>query len=241
MPQPDSVQTNNRPPALAGLLDTLPIIPGVIPFGMIYGSVAVAAGLTPLQAQGLSVTIFAGASQVAAIDLMARGAAWFTVLAAVLVINSRFVMYSASLSQKLPRPGGFMGVLISYLLTDQAYAVTLARSDTESEPRRLVPYYFGSALSLWTVWQISTAAGILLGSVVPPSWELDFSIPLMFLALLVPALKDRPCWAAAAVAGTVVLLARGLPYNLGMMVGAVAGIAAGLLAERMGRAKGEES
>jgi 4-azaleucine resistance transporter AzlC len=221
-----------RHPTLRGLLDTAPILPGVLPFGMIYGGAAVAAGLTPLKAQALSLTIFAGASQVAAVDLMARGAAWFTVLLAVLVINSRFVMYAASLAQKLPPQNNLKGLLTSYLLTDQAYAVTLARSDTEPEPRRLVPYYFGAALSLWTTWQIGTAAGILLGSIVPPSWQLEFSIPLMFLALLVPALKDKPCWVAAIVAGIVVLAGKGLPYNLGLIVGSAAGIAAGLLAER---------
>jgi len=235
------INGNGRPPALAGFLDTLPILPGVLPFGMIYGGAAVAAGLTPLQAQGLSLTIFAGASQVAAVDLMARGAAWFTVLAAVLVINSRFVIYGASLAQKLPRQNRIMGVVTSFLLTDQAYAVTMAHSDTESDPRRLVSYYFGSALSLWTVWQIGTAGGILLGSVVPPSWELEFSIPLMFLALLVPVLKDRPSWVAAAVAGIVVLVGKGLPYNLGLIVGSAAGITAGLLAERGRPREGEAS
>jgi 4-azaleucine resistance transporter AzlC len=233
--------TSRRQAALAGLVDTLPILPGVLPFGMIYGGAAVAAGLSPRLAQGMSLAIFAGASQVAAVDLLAHGAAWFTVLGAVLVINSRFVMYGAALAQAWPRPRGWHGVLASYLLTDQAFAVTLARSRLDPLPGRILTYYMSTGFALWATWQIGTAVGIVLGSVVPPTWELEFTIPLMFLALLVPVLKDRPSWMAAAVGGIGMLTGGRLPHNLGLLVGVAAGIAAGLLTERGSAGEDEAS
>jgi branched chain amino acid efflux pump len=217
--------------ALKGILDTAPILPGVFPFGMIYGAAAVAVGMSPGLAQGMSLALFAGASQVATTDLLARGTDWFTVLVAILVVNSRFVMYGAALGQVMPRMSGPRGMLASYLLTDQGFAVTLARSSLNGPRSELLPYYFGSSFALWSVWQLGTACGIGLGSVVPPSWELEFSIPLMFLALLVPVLKDRPSWLAAVAAGAAVLLGRGLPHNLGLIVGVLVGIATGLAAE----------
>lgn len=228
-----------RQAAGAGILDTLPILPGVLPFGMIFGAAAVAAGLAPTMAQGISLAVFAGASQVAAVDLIARDAGWLTILGAVLVINSRFVMYGAALAPLLPRLRGWRGAMAAYLLTDQAFAVTLNQSLRERSPETLASYYLGSSVALWTTWQAGTACGIVLGSVVPPSWNLAFSIPVMFLALLVPLLRDRPSWIAALVAGTAVLLERDLPHNLGLIVGTLAGIAAGLVAER-GRYPGKE-
>jgi 4-azaleucine resistance transporter AzlC len=237
----DLAPISRRQAALAGLVDTLPILPGVLPFGMIYGGAAIAAGLSPGMAQGMSVAVFAGASQVAAVDLLARGAAWFTVLVAVLVINSRFVMYGAVLAQELPRTRGWQGLFASYLLTDQAFAVTLARSQRDPLPGRILSYYMSTGLALWLTWQVGTLGGVLLGSIVPPTWELEFTIPLMFLALLVPVLKDRPSWIAALVAGAVMLLGGGLPHNLGLLVGVGAGVAAGLAAEGRRRGKSGES
>jgi predicted branched-subunit amino acid permease len=224
---------------LAGMRSVLPILPGVVPFGMIAGASAVAAGMSAAQSQLMSITIFAGASQVAAVDLMARGAAWWTMLLAVWVINSRMVMYGASLAPIMPRLRGPKAVAASYLLTDQAYAVTLVRADRHPSAGRLVRYYFGAALSLWTTWQASTAAGSVLGNLVPESWQLEFTIPLMFLALLAPVLKDRPAWISAITAGTVMLATRGLPNNLGLIVGVIAGIAAGMAMDSRRKREGE--
>lgn len=225
--------------ARRGVVDTAPILPGILPFGMIYGAAAVALGMSPGLAQGMSLALFAGASQVAATELLARDAGWLTVLVAILVVNSRFVMYGAALAQVMPRLYGARGALASYLLTDQGFAVTLARSRLDRPRSELVAYYLGSSFALWSTWQLGTACGVVLGAVVPPSWRLEFAIPLMFLALLVPVLRDRPSWLAAVVAGTAVLLGRGLPHNLGLIGGLGAGIVAGLAAESC-RSPGKE-
>jgi predicted branched-subunit amino acid permease len=204
-----------------------PILLGIAPFGLVVGVAAVEAGLTPLQTVATSVVIFAGASQLAAIDLLGRGVAPAVVVLTAVVINVRMVMYSASIA---PRIRGFparLRPLCSYLLTDQAYALTVAPDETPS-----VYTYLGVAGSIWAVWQVATVAGLALGRGVPPSWGLTFAVPLVFLALLVPAVTDRPRLVAALVGGTVAVFGAGLPFNLGLVAGALAGVSAGLATDR---------
>lgn len=200
---------------------------------MIAGAGALAAGFTPLQAQGMSLLVFAGASQVAAIDLISRGAAWPAILFAMMVVNLRFVMYSAAIAPLLPGLSKLQKIFGSYLLTDQGFAVTVnrhGRMGNRSGPP-LFLYYIGASLALWSTWQLGTFAGIVLGALVPPSWDLDFTIPLMFLALLAPTLKNRSSRTAAVAAGLIATVGRGLPHNMALMVGALSGIAIGLIVE----------
>ena len=217
----------------SGFRDFAPIIAGVIPFGAIAGIAAVDAGMTIAQAIGMSVIVLAGASQLATIELLGQDAALVTIVFTALVINARFVMYSASLaSYAKPLPSA-QKASMAYLLTDQAYAFSINRftDRTEAPPVRYA-YYLGVGLTLWVVWQISTAAGALLGAFVPEGLSLDFAIPLVFIALLVPALRDRSDALAAVTAGVVAVAAAGLPYNLSLISAAIAGVAAGVVLAR---------
>lgn len=225
----------HRSAFLEGVRDLSPILLGVVPFGLIAGIAAVTAGLTPFHGVGMSLIVFAGAAQLAALDLIGSGAPALVVVATALIINSRFVMYSASLApyfQEAPLP---QKVAASYLLTDQAYAFAINRFVAGQEPTRArLSYYFGAALTLWVTWQASTAAGAFLGAAVPDTWSLDFAIPLVFIALLVPAVRDRADTAAAAAAAVLAVLLVGLPYNLGLPLAATAGIVTGITVERVG-------
>jgi 4-azaleucine resistance transporter AzlC len=223
---------NDSSPRVAfrsGVRDFAPIILGVIPFGAIAGIAAVDAGFTVGQAIGMSIVVLAGAAQLAVIELLAQDAAIVTIVVTALIINARFVMYSASLARyvtELPRP---QKAAVAYLLTDQAYAFSINRFTSQSEPPRIrFAYYTGVGMSLWVVWQIATAAGALLGTFVPENLSLDFAIPLVFIALLVPALRDRSDVWAAAVAAVLAVAAIGLPYNLSLITAALAGVAAGV-------------
>lgn len=211
-----------------------PILLGVVPFGLIAGISAVSVGLTPMHGVGMSIMVFAGAAQLAALQLIGKSAPFLVVAATALIINARFVMYSASLAPHFQEASTGRKALLSYLLTDQAYAFSI-RSYTErseSTSGRL-SYYLGAALTLWITWQISTAIGAFLGTSIPESWSLDFAIPLVFIALLVPAVRDRSDATAAAVAGALAVLLVGLPFNLGLPLAATTGIIAGILAERI--------
>lgn len=234
---PGRDDTDARQDALAGARTTAPILLGVVPFGLVAGVAAVEAGLAPRQAVGMSVVMFAGASQLAAVELLERTAPATVVVVTALVVNLRFVMYSASLAPYLRRLGTPARWVGAYVLTDQAYAVSVAefRSTTPDERSRLW-YYLGSALSLWATWQVATVVGAVAGTAVPPELSLEFAVPLTFLALLVPAIEDAATGAVAAVSGAVGVAGTALPFDLGLVTAALAGVALGVaLDARAGR------
>ena len=217
----------------AGVRDVSPLLLGIAPFGLVAGIAAVNAGLGLAEAVGMSVIVFAGASQLAAIELIGENAPLAVVIGTAVVINLRVVMYSASIAPHFADYGRKLRAGLAYLLTDQAYAISVA--EFEANPgRSRWRYYLGAAGALWVVWQIGTVVGVVVGAGVPDAWGLTFAVPLVFLALLVPAMKDRPTTAAAVAAGAVTVVAGGLPLNLGLLTGAVSGIAVGLLTEVVG-------
>jgi 4-azaleucine resistance transporter AzlC len=214
-----------------GVRDVSPLLLGVAPFGLVAGIAAVNAGLDLSQALGMSVVVFAGASQLAAIDLLGRDAPLAVVVVTAVVINLRMLMYSASIAPYLRDLSARWKGGLAYLLTDQAYALSIASYRSERSVDRK-SYYLGVAATLWAVWQLATVAGVVLGTGVPDGWGLEFAVPLVFLALLVPAMEDGPTVAAALVSGTVAVAGAGLPLNLGLLVGASVAIPFGLAAER---------
>ncbi|WP_394296540.1 AzlC family ABC transporter permease [Halorubrum halophilum] len=214
----------------AGVRDVSPLLLGIAPFALVAGIAAVDAGLGLAEAVGMSVIVFAGASQLAAIDLIGSNAPFAVVVGTAVVINLRVVMYSASIAPHFADYGRRFRAGLAYLLTDQAYALSVAEYEANPERSRW-RYYFGAAAALWVVWQIGTVVGVVVGAGVPDAWGLTFAVPLVFLALLVPAMKDRPTTAAGVAGGTIAVVAAGLPLNLGLLAGAVSGIAVGLLTE----------
>jgi predicted branched-subunit amino acid permease len=226
----DSDPVTGREAFLAGVRAVAPILVGIVPFGLVAGAAAVDAGLTLLDAVGLSVVVFAGASQLAAIGLFGDGAPLALVVVTVLVINLRLVMYSASIAPELLDEPRRWRTLEAYLLTDQAYALSVTRFEREPGTSRRW-YYLGAAAPLWFVWQLCTVVGAVAGARVPPWLPLDFAVPLTFLALLVPTIKGRATATAAVVGGGLATIGGGLPLEAGLMVGAVAGVLAGVLAE----------
>jgi len=203
---------------------------GVAPFGLIVGVSAVSIDMSVGAAVLMSALVVAGASQIAAISLLGAAAAPWTILLTVAVINLRHVMYSASLVAWLKRYGLFERLLMAFVMVDQTYAMSVLRFGEEDDdfPRR--DYLLGVGFTMWTTWVSTTALGAVVGARVPESWQLDFTIPLVFLALLVPQVRTRPTLAAAVTGGGLALALAGLPYNLGLIVASVAGIAAGTVA-----------
>ena len=214
----------------AGVRDVSPLMLGIVPFALVAGIAAVDAGLTLFEAVGMSVIVFAGASQLAALDLLGSGAPLAVVIGTAAVINLRMVMYSASIAPHFADYSRRVRAGLAYVLTDQAYALSVAEFD-ENDDRSRWRYYFGAAASLWVVWQVGTVAGVVVGAGVPDEWGLTFAVPLVFLALLVPAMKDRPTTAAGVAGGAIAVVAAGLPLNLGLLAGAICGIVVGLLTE----------
>ena len=221
--------------ARRGLRDVAPILLGIAPFGLVAGAAAINAGLTPLQAVGLSLVVFAGAAQLAAIELFGANAELLVILVTGIVINLRMLMYSASIAPHFRAFHGRWKAVCSYVLTDQAYALSVARytTDADLDPAARRQYYLAVGGSLWTVWQLCSVVGIVVGARVPESWGLEFAVPLVFLSLLVPAISSWPKLVAAAVGGGVAVAGSVLavPLNLGLIAGGVAGVTAGVLAD----------
>lgn len=215
----------------AGIRAEFPLLIGVFPFGMIYGVLALNAGLTPLAAQAMSAIVFAGSSQFITAQLVHDQVPGLVIILTIAVVNLRHMLYSASLAPYLGPVSMRWKTLLAYLLTDEAYAVTITRFEKAGAAPAGHWYFLGAGLALWTTWQVSTAVGIFLGATLPESWPLDFALPLTFIALVIPALKNRPAVAAAISAGVIALLAINLPYRLGLIVAALAGIAVGTFLE----------
>jgi len=203
----------------------------MLPFGAVCGAGATAAGLDFHQSFALSWTIFAGSAQIVAVHLLSSGAPfWVTILTGWLV-NLRFMMYSAAVAPCFRDSTKWQRTFAAYLLVDQAFAMTVVNMAEKRPPAYCVGFYFGLSLGVWVEWQVATIGGILLGTFIPPSWSIDFVVPLMFIGLIVPLLQQRLA-RIAALAGAAVALAPQLPFRLNLMAAALAGAALAVFLER---------
>jgi 4-azaleucine resistance transporter AzlC len=228
----------NRAEFFSGVINELPLLLGVFPFGMIYGVLALQALLPVAAAQAMSSIIFAGSAQFISTQLLAQGIPLVILVGTIFIVNLRHMLYSASIApftRHLSRP---WKALLAYFLTDEAYVIAIAHYNEDTPLERKHWYFLGAGVTLWTGWQIATAAGIFLGAQVPAAWSLDFALALTFIALVVPALKDRPAVVAAIVAGIIALIAYPLPYKLGLIAAAFGGIISGLVSEVLWRKSG---
>ncbi len=214
-----------------GVRAQLPLLLGVAPFGMAYGAYAAKAGIPAGLAQAMSAIIFGGASQFVAVRLITESVPDAIVVLSVLLVNARHMLYSASLAPHVDHLNKRWRWLLAYLLTDEAYATTITRYRRADASPHKHWFFFGSGLALWTAWQLTTGIGVFVGTAVPDSWSLDFALPLTFLAILVPALKDRPAMAAALLAAMVAVVGFRWPYGTGLLTAMVAGMAAGFVAQ----------
>ena len=216
----------------AGAAAATPMLLGVVPFGLVAGAVPVSRGFSGWVAVGLSTMVFAGASQLAIVDVLAQGGSAAVAILAAWTINLRMVLYSASLATFLGHEPVRRRLGAAYLLVDQVYAMSVSRWSGDERADGRLSFYMGAALLTWATWVASTIAGALVGSAVPDAVPLDFTLPLVFIVLLVPLLVDRPAVVAAVIGGTTAVVAAELGAGpLSTIVGAVAGIAAGAWAD----------
>src|SRR4051812_17503220 len=206
----------------SGAKAIVPVLLALIPFAVAFGATATGSGLSTLEALAMSVFVFAGTAQLAAMPLISAGASVAVIALTVLIINLRLTLYSASLAPHFRRlPAGWKG-LVSYLLTDQAYAATITRFDegqTEEPDKHW--YFLGAALPIWLTWQAATMLGVFLGSWASEGWSLAFIFPLISTPLPLPAIKARTPPAAAISAGGTAVFAAAMPLNLGLITAAL--------------------
>ncbi len=215
----------------AGVRAEFPLLVGVFPFGMIYGALALDAGLSKAAAQMMSSILFAGSAQFVTAQLVREAAPALVILLTIAVVNLRHMLYSASLAPYLKHLSPGWKISLSYLLTDEAYAPTVLEYERTGVQAASHWFLLGAGLALWSTWQVSTALGIFLGTAIPAEWPLDFALPLTFIAMVVPSLANRPMIGAALSAGLVALFAYSLPFKLGLILAALTGIVVGTALE----------
>ncbi len=217
----------------AGGRDTIPLIIGAIPFGLIFGTLATASGLSFAATMAMSAFVFAGSAQFIAVGLMASGTGWPLIVLTTFVVNLRHALYSATLAPYVTRLPQRWQIPMAFGLTDETFAVVVNRYNETDDSAHTRWYYLGSMVFMYTNWQICTFLGLTVGQLIPDAaaWGLDFAMPVTFIGMIIPYLKNRPMVATVIVAGLVALVAYPMPHKLGLMVAALAGIGAGLVVE----------
>ncbi len=228
----------------AGFRDSAPFLIVAAPFAVLFGVVATEAGLNVFETLAFSVVVIAGAAQFTALSLMEDNAPTLIVLVSALIVNLRMAMYSASITPYLGQVSLWRRAIAAYFLVDQTYAVSYQKFETapEMSAAQRFAYFMGTMTPICPMWYVFTLVGAVIGKQIPESWALDFVVPITFLALIGPMLRTGAHIVAALVGITVALLCAGLPFSLGLVVGGLAGMAAGAQAELMAeRRKGLET
>lgn len=224
----------DRTAARRGISDALPLFVPAIPFGFVIGLAIVESGMNVFSGWSGSWLIFGGSAQLTLVSLLGSGAAVLAAITAGLVVNARHLMYSAALAPTFQRQPGWFRWLGPYVLIDQLFALSSIEA-SDFDPLAFRSYYLAAGATFWTLWQVTTALGIVIGPTVPEEWNLEFAVTLLFVALLVIGIDRSSKLAAAVVGAGVTVLAAGLPSRTGLLVGAVSGIVAGTMVERVRR------
>jgi len=226
---------------LTGARDSFPLIVGAIPFGIIYGTLAVASGLSFVAAMAMSTFVFAGSAQFIAVGLVAVGTGAPFIIMTTFVVNLRHALYSATLAPYVTKLPQHWQVLLAFLLTDETFAVVVKRYTEDSNTGYNRWYYLGSGMFMYLNWQFCTFLGLTLGQMLPDaaSWGLDFAMVVTFIGMTIPYLKNKPMIATVAVAGSIAIIAHSLPHQLWLIVATVAGIATGVVVETLQKRKVE--
>lgn len=216
-----------------GVIDGLPFLLVLTPFGILFGVTATEAGLNVLETMMFTIVVIAGASQFSALQLMTDHAPTLIVLATALAVNLRMAMYSASLTPYLGQASLWQRALISYFLVDATYACAIGRFEQNpgwSLPARL-GYFFGTVVAVCPAWYGLTLIGALIGSAIPGWLALDFAVPICFLAMVAPMLRTAAHLAAALTSVILALTLAFIPYSLGLLIAAVVAMMVGAYVE----------
>lgn len=226
---------------IEGMRAVLPAVVATGTWGLVTGVAMVKTGLTQAQALGMTLLVFAGSAQLAALPLIAASAPIWVVLLTAIVVNLRFTIFSAGLYPYFTRYPLGKRLLLGYCTSDLGFAICLQRWIAEKSrgeetsdpllPTRRVWFFLGIAATNWLGWQSMSILGIFLAGQVPGSWGLEYAAILALIAFTVPMVNSVPALAGALVAGAVAVLAYPLPLKLGLVTAVVIGIAAAMATE----------
>ena len=221
----DADQRRTPSPFLRGARDSVPVLIALLPFGALFGALAVANGMTPFEAVLMSATVLAGASQMVGIELFGKDVPPALIVFALFAVNFRHVLYSAAIGRRIAHWPTAKKAAAFFLLTDPLYAESERKAEAglPVEPG----WYFGMGLSLWICWTLQTALGAAFGGLIkdPHALGLDFLLPIYFLGLVM-GFRARPLWgpvvAASAIASILAYAYVGSPWHVS--IGGLAGV-----------------
>lgn len=217
--------------AIEGWRAFLPVSVGLIPWAVVTGVAMRSIGLSPLEAMGMNIIVFAGTAQLGTLPLIAAGAPLWLLVLTALVLNLRFVIFSAALAPAFAGYSKRRRTLASYLLVDGVFAVLSERLLAADDPHWRWGCYIAPSVWCWVLWQLFALVGVLGAGVLPADWSLEFMATIALMVMLVPMSATRPMLVAALAGGLGAVLLRGLPLKLGLIAGILIGIAAGFAAE----------
>ena len=212
-----------------GCLQEIPLQLGVFPFGIAYGILGIEVGLTNIQTYLLSIIIFAGVSQIVFAQLFSTFTPSFMIVGTIGIVNLRHILYGVSLSSYLKKLSLKWRIILSYLITDEAFAISYKRFSEEKKTKYMHFHLLGSGITLWISWQISTLIGIFIGPSIPNSLNLEYVIPLSFIAIVVVSINTKIKLIVFIVSALLSILLRDLPWNLWIITSALISIIIGVL------------
>ena len=212
-----------------GCLQEIPLQLGVFPFGIAYGILGIEVGLTNIQTFLLSIIIFAGVSQIVFAQLFSTFTPSFMIVGTIGIVNLRHILYGVSLSSYLKKLSLKWRIILSYLITDEAFAISYKRFSEEKKTKYMHFHLLGTGITLWTSWQISTLIGIFIGPSIPNSLNLEYVIPLSFIAIVVVSINTKIKLIVFIMSALLSILLRDLPWNLWIITSALISIIIGVL------------
>jgi len=240
MSAPDPAQhmstvTEHHDPELwrEGLKTGLPTLFGIAAWGMVVGIAMVKSGLTVLQATGMTLFVYAGSAQLASLPLILAHAPIWVVFATGLVVNLRFVIFSALLGPHFAHLPWKQRLVYGYISGDLTVALFLQRFPTTAPMPGKLSYLQGLMFPNWLSWQTGSLIGIFLGSTIPTAWGLGFAGTLAILCITVPLVVNSAVLCGVIVAAAVSVAASSLPYKLGLLAAVVAGMLAAMTTESL--------
>lgn len=204
---------------------------------MICGVAAVQAGMTKAAAMAMPILVFGGSSQVVVNQLLLGKAPLWVVITSGLIVNLRFMIYSAALARHTRGTPLKERLLMAAFIVDHTYAFTEQRIHAKPPTQHLLAWYLGCCAVVWPTWVVFNALGIFAGMLVPASWQLEFTVPLAFISLMAPMLRDRGMWIAALTGAVAGLALVNLPLKLGLIAACATGVAMAMGVERWKRGR----
>jgi len=218
-----------------GVREAVVVVPSYLPFALVCGVASVNAGLTTGAALALPALVFAGSSQAVLTQFIQNSASLWVAILSGCVINLRMAVYSAALSAKVRSFSTGQRMLIAAFLVDNSFAFMQKREEENPKDPHIIAYYAGLTAVFWPTWLVFCAIGIFAGNIVPTSWQLEFAVPLSFIAIAATSIRSLPTAAAAVVGGAASVLLFSLPLKLGLIAACLFGLMAGLISEKGAR------